>query len=59
MNKERVIKICDSIFKQEIKRAKANWDDFESAKYERELYYSAIKSFKIKFIKILKENEKF
>ena len=54
MNK-RVIKICDRIFTNEIIKAKLNMKNFDYKKYERELYHSAIKSFKKSFMKKLKE----
>lgn len=57
MKDSEIIKLCDNMFKNEIRRATINAKDFKFKRYERELYRDAIKSFKIGFLKAL--NKKF
>jgi len=58
IDEEKIIKICKSIFAKEIHKAKYEWINFDYAKYKRELYFFAIKSFREGFIKQLKKKLK-
>lgn len=55
MEDDKIVKICNNIFNNEIKSTRISNTWMKTHSYERELYLSSIKSFKTVFMNKIKK----